>query len=227
MWESVEIAGKICHVLHIGAGGPVFLWPFYPHAGGELEHLENELRKGLPEGSFTIIAWQVDDWNRDLSPWEVPTAMGEERFAGGAPTLLKWVTAELLPELREYSPESAKYYLMGYSLAGLFALWAIYETDCFDGAVCCSGSLWLDGWDCYASSHRVKAPADVYLSLGRREEKTKNSMLARVGNRTRAQESILKKDPQIRRCALEWNPGGHFADSAQRLAKGVRWVCKG
>lgn len=235
MWELKEIAGKSCHILHEGDGGPVFLWPFYPHEGEELERLENALQKALPDGGYTIAAWQVEDWNRDLSPWAAPIAMGEGQFAGGATSVLGWMTADFLPglkkwilaERRMWIPENAKgtkYYLMGYSLAGLFALWSLYETDCFDGAVCCSGSLWLDSWDRYVAARSVKAPADVYLSLGGREEKSKNPVMARVGERTREQEKILKQDPQVRRCILEWNPGGHFADSAQRLAKGVRWV---
>lgn len=225
MWETLEAAGKTCHILKSGGCGPVFLWPFYPHEGGELERLETALRRALSDGAYVIAAWQVDDWNRDLSPWEAPAAMGGGCFAGGAPPVLAWVTGEFLPWLKGRNPDCGGYYPMGYSLAGLFALWSLYETDCFDGAVCCSGSLWIDGWDRYVSGHRLQVPADVYLSLGGREEKTRNPMMARVGDRTRSQEMILKRDPMVRRCTLEWNAGGHFADSAQRLAKGVTWIC--
>ncbi len=229
MWESVKLAGKTCHIMRSGEGGPVFLWPFYPHEGGELERLEAALQKALSgetAAGYTVAAWQVEDWNRDLSPWEAPAAMGDGCFAGGAPAMLAWLTGEFLPELKMRNPGDAGCYPMGYSLAGLFALWSLYEADCFAGAVCCSGSLWLDGWDRYAAEHRIKSPADVYLSLGGREEKTRNPRMARVGDRTRSQEKLLREDPQVRSCILEWNPGGHFADSAQRLAKGIRWVCR-
>ncbi|ERL11412.1 hypothetical protein HMPREF1248_0438 [Coriobacteriaceae bacterium BV3Ac1] len=41
-------------------------------------------------------------------------------------------------ELGEYYGEA---YISGYSLAGLFALWSLYQTDIFKGAACVSGSL--------------------------------------------------------------------------------------
>lgn len=226
MWESTKIAGKNCNILKSGNGGRVFLWPFYPHTGEERVHLEAALQKAVPDGDYLIAAWQVEDWNRDLSPWQAPAAMGEEQFAGYGPALLRWLTKEFLPEWKAQNQNAQGYYTVGYSLAGLFALWSLYETECFNGAVCCSGSLWLDGWDRFAAGHGIQSTADIYLSLGGREEKSANPMLALVGSRTREQEALLKKDPNVRRCTLEWNPGGHFADSAARLAKGIRWICE-
>ena len=58
----------------------------------------------------------------------------------------------------------------------------------------------------------------------RREEKTKNKVMATVGERTREQERILREDPLAEQVILEWNAGGHFADSGKRLAKGIRWL---
>ncbi len=225
-WESFDIAGRNCQLLRRGRGGPVFLWAFYPHEGNELEDFRRALEQALPDTACTVGAFEVDDWNRDLSPWEAAAAVGEERFGGKGSDTQKWLTEEYQPWLRKHCPDSHKHYLIGYSLAGLFALWSLYETDRFDGAACCSGSLWLDGWDTYAAGHRMKAPADVYLSLGGKEERTKNPVMALVGGRTRQQEKLLRRDPLVRHCFLEWNPGGHFADSAGRLAKGAAWLCR-
>ncbi len=224
--NAVRIGGRDCRVFRHGCGGPVFLWAFYPHEGNELEDFRNALEQMLPDASYTVGAFQAEDWNRDLSPWEAPAAMREEHFGGRGPDTLKWLEEEYLPWLKNYCPDCDRYYLIGYSLAGLFALWCLYEADCFDGAACCSGSLWLDGWDVYAAGRRMKAPADVYLSLGGKEERTRNAMMARVGDRTRQQEKLLRRDPHVRRCVLEWNPGGHFANSARRLAKGAAWLCR-
>ena len=38
------------------------------------------------------------------------------------------------------------------------------------------------------------------------------------------QERLLRKEPRVRSVTLEWNRGGHFADSCRRLAKGVQWL---
>ncbi len=88
-----------------------------------------------------------------------------------------------------------EHWLAGYSLAGLFALWAAYECDTFSGIACCSGSLWFKNWDIYMREHILKRKCSVYLSLGGKEEKTKNAVMATVGDRTREQEKLLLEDP--------------------------------
>ncbi len=223
MWRRSETAGRICRFLEQGSGGPVFLWAFYP-GEEELGDLETALRQTIPDGGYAVAAYPVEDWDRDLSPWEAPAAMGDGCFAGRGADTLQWLQESFLPRLREELPDRSRFYLTGYSLAGLFALWGLYEADCFQGAVCCSGSLWLDGWDEYAASHFVKAPSDVYLSLGGKEERTRNPRMARVGDCTRRQEVLLRRDPQVKNCVLEWNAGGHFADPMKRLAKGIAWI---
>ena len=62
----------------------------------------------------------------------------------------------------------------------------------------------------------------VYLSLGDREEQTKNRAMAAVGNEIRALYARL----QTRKtdCTLEWNAGNHFREPERRVAKGVKWM---
>ena len=38
---------------------------------------------------FRLIALLVDDWNRDLSPWEAPPVFGKEPFGSGAENTLQ------------------------------------------------------------------------------------------------------------------------------------------
>lgn len=97
---------------------------------------------------------------------------------------------------------------MGYSLAGLFALWAAYESDVFSGIICCSGSLWFPDWDHYVRNHVIQSKCSVYLSLGGKEEKAKNKVMAAVGDRTRAQEWLLQEDSMVESVVLEWNAEG-------------------
>ena len=59
------------------------------------------------------------------------------------------------------------------------------------------------------------------MSLGDREEKTKNKVMAKVGNRTRRQTEILKDDPNVEKLIFEWNEGGHFDEPLKRGAKGI------
>lgn len=62
------------------------------------------------------------------------------------------------------------------------------------------------------------------MSLGGKEEHSKNPLLAGVGDAVRRQEKRAAEDSGIRASTLQWNSGGHFADAGKRLAKGVLWM---
>jgi predicted alpha/beta superfamily hydrolase len=111
--------------------------------------------------------------------------------------------------------------LGGYSLAGLFALWAGYQTDRFEGIAAASPSVWYPQWIDYASEKKPLAKS-VYLSLGDKEEKAKNPVMAQVGNALRKQHELLTE--QKINTILEWNAGNHFVDSDKRMAKGFAWL---
>ena len=109
-------------------------------------------------------------------------------------------------------------FIGGYSLAGLFALWAGYQTDRFDGIAAASPSVWFPGWIEYASGCDIHAEY-VYLSLGDKESKTKNAVMSSVEDNIRIMHKLLL-DKGIDTC-LEWNKGGHFNEPAARMQKGI------
>ena len=122
----------------------------------------------------------------------------------------------------KYCTDRDKTYIIGgYSLAGLFALWAVYQTDVFKGAAAASPSVWFPGFVEYMRGNRILT-GSVYLSLGDREEKTRNPVMAAVGERIREAYTLLK-DRGIN-TTLEWNQGNHFWDADIRTAKAFAWV---
>ena len=198
---------------------PVFIWGLDMSHGETAESLFDEV-KALTNNDFSLAVFDVTDWNAQFSPWTAPPVFGKDAFSGKGNDTLRFLEDEFLPEIKSKFPKS-EVFLTGYSLAGLFSLWALYETDKFNGAVCCSSSLWFDKWDEYASLHRIKSPSTIYMSLGDREEKTKNKVLSKVGDRTRRQAEILKEDPNVEKLYFEWNEGGHFVEPLKRVAKGI------
>ena len=62
----------------------------------------------------------------------------------------------------------------------------------------------------------------IYLSLGDAEEKTRNRVMATVGDCIREQASLLEK--QGIETTLAWNPGNHFKDADVRTAKAFLWA---
>ena len=181
----------------------------------DLEGIENEVKtiSELTNADFRMIAVRVPDWNRDLSPWTAPAVFGKESFGDGA--------ADFLDGILPLCPEGKTCYIGGYSLAGLFALWAAYRTGRFAGVAAASPSVWFPGFTDFMQENRIQSKA-VYLSLGDREEKAKNPVMAAVGSRIREAEGILKA--QGIPCTLEWNPGNHFRDADIRTAKAFAWV---
>ena len=81
----------------------------------EIEQEILEIQKRT-EKEFRLIAVKVDSWNDDLSPWSAPAVFGTAEFGGKAPAMLEKI-------LTLCNDKSKTYYICGYSLAGLFALW--------------------------------------------------------------------------------------------------------
>ena len=191
----------------------------------ELQHMDNEI-SAIAQGSahsFLFAAVPVKNWNDELSPWEAPAVWGKESFGGNAAGTLRFLTEQAIPTLKKQFalPENVKIILGGYSLAGLFALWASTQTKLFYGVAAASPSVWFPGWMEFEQQHPIQAQ-HIYLSLGDREERTKNVVMAAVGDNIRTLHSQL-----IARgadCTLEWNNGGHFKDADLRTAKAFRWV---
>ena len=119
------------------------------------------------------------------------------------------------------SDREKTYYIGGYSLAGLFALWAAYQTDTFTGVAAASPSMWFPGFTEYMADNAIKCDA-VYLSLGDKEAKARNPVMATVADKmSEAQEILKSKDVNI---TFEWNSGNHFKESDLRTAKAFAWV---
>ena len=187
----------------------------------DLEVIEKETAhiKELTGGqNFCLKAARVNSWNTDLSPWTAPAVFGDEDFGEGASRTLEILLREIIPEILS---ENEKIYLGGYSLAGLFALWAGYQTDFFEGIAAASPSIWFPGFTDYMRANTLQAGA-VYLSLGDREERTKNPFMSQVGNAIRDGYAVLRNAGI--NCTLEWNKGNHFKNPDLRTAKAFAWL---
>lgn len=215
--NEISIDGRLCILYQDEAATHLLIQPIDEHG---LEFLDQEIEaiKKLSDKPFSLVAFMIKDWNQELTPWAAPAVFGKVPFGSGAEKTLEFITSRLLPEVQENIPHLI---LGGYSLAGLFALWSGYQTDKFDGIVAASPSVWFPKWIEYATDNKPLAKS-IYLSLGDKEEKAKNPVMAQVGNAIRRQNELLTG--QMDNTILEWNPGNHFVDSEKRTAKGFAWV---
>lgn len=182
----------------------------------------------LELGDVNVVMVAIDgvDWNRELTPWPAKRAFkGGNDFTGGADLYLKELTETLVPTVEErigLTPFGRV--LAGYSLAGLFALYAIYQTSIFNRIVSISGSLWYDGFlEFMMTNQPTKIPERVYFSIGDREKINRNKRFDVV------EEHTIQATKQMQRLGsdtlFELNPGNHFDEAILRIARGLRWIC--
>lgn len=176
---------------------------------------------------FHLVTIENVDWNRDLSPWAAESVVTKnDGFTGQGSDFLNWMLSNVVPLVeQELEGEQHLSYIAGYSMAGLFALWSLYQTEFFQGAVCASGSLWFPEFEAFATLNELKLnPNRIYLSLGDRESFGRNSFLKKTETVYRhIADSLTSKGNQV---FFEMNPGNHFQDVDLRLAKGITWILK-
>lgn len=181
----------------------------------------------LTTADFSLATINITDWNADLSPWAIPPVFrNDEPFTGGADAYLEILTEEIIPAIiGEIGSEPTYIALAGYSLAGVFAVYAMYRTDRFARIASASGSMWYPGFMDFVKSHEPAAlPQKMYLSLGDREARTRNQIMTTVEKNTGALYDYYKSLGV--EAVFEMNPGNHFRDAAQRMAKGIVWLVR-
>lgn len=194
----------------------------------DMKLLDNEVKyiSENTDKNFGLAAFKIEDWNSELTPWEMPLLRGKGNFGDGAGKTLEFIKEKLIPNLAKLVNENnVKYVLGGYSLAGLFSLWCGYQTDIFDGIAGVSPSVWYKDWIKFVKNNEI-LEKNVYLSLGDLEEKTKHQVLSKIGDNIREYFEILRNSKDLEKCVLEWNEGNHFRDSDLRMGKGFVWITK-
>ena len=200
---------------------PVIYLTTYNDDGGEVYA---EVQKdGCPD--FTLVTVSGLNWEAELSPWAAGDLFKySEMFTGGADAYLKLLTQEIMPQAESMLfGKIAWRGLAGYSLAGLFTLYALYKTKLFSRAASMSGSLWYPGFKDFALQNTLcKTPQYLYFSLGDKEARARNQYLKTV------QQCTEELAAYYRSLGIntyyELNPGGHYRNIISRSAAGIKWL---
>lgn len=192
--------------------------------GGEVwEAVRAETR-----AEFSLAALEDLRWNDDLSPWyQPPLGPGESAFGGHAGDYLAWLTRHALPRVQAALGAPPVYAAVaGYSLGGLFALYALHRSDAFARAASASGSVWYPDFERFLRANPPRRQPDcVYLSVGNKERRAQYAAMRPV-------EEVTRRLADGYRAAgvptlLEINPGGHFRDTVPRMARAVARMLEG
>ena len=130
---------------------------------------------------------------------------------------------------RDYSPweaSSGGRRLCGYSLGGLFALYAdaLWDEPRLCGAASCSGSTWFPGWLEFQRLHPLRGR--IFLSLGGKEKNSPDPLMAQVEQTTMEVKRLAERSPEVTQTVFVHESGGHFSKVPQRIARGINGIIK-
>jgi predicted alpha/beta superfamily hydrolase len=219
--KSFTIAGKNI-TLYLASQKNSPLVVFNTHSG-DGEEIMQELRR-ITDTDISLLIVSNLNWNHDMTPWEYPS-LDAGAPTGGADKYLHILISQIIPAAKKsITGEPAFTCIAGYSLAGLFALYALYKCDVFDRAASMSGSLWFPDFAEFVTKQKmIRNPDRIYISLGDKEAKTRHPLMKTVQDKTEfIAEHFRKSGIDV---TFEMNPGNHFRDVNLRCAKGIIALC--
>ena len=113
-----------------------------------------------------VASVPVADWGDALTPWPAPALRpGEKDFGGCADR-----TLALLADALDQAP--GPHAVCGYSLGGLFALYAFVREPRLAACACLSGSVWYERWVDWLRENAPDCDGRyAYFSVGKKEKR--------------------------------------------------------
>ena len=201
----------------------------------------------VPVG-VNLVNVGVDLWEENFSPWCAPRVFAKgPNFGDGAQKTLDTLINHVIPWTESELTDPPTYrVLVGYSLAGLFSLWAGVSQQVARGCQpdataphvdapaatfqrigAVSGSFWFPGLLDYVDQQLrggVVGLTHAYLSLGDREARTPNPQIMHV--RENAELLASKLESARITSTFELNRGNHFQNVEGRMQKALDWLVK-
>ena len=206
----------------------------------------------VPE-SVSLVSVGVDLWEENFSPWCAPRVFAKgPNFGDGAQKTLDILINQVVLWAESDLTEPPAYRaLVGYSLAGLFSLWAGVSPQLSDAAApqvargvargsqldapattfqrigAVSGSFWFPGLLDYVDQQLNGGAVGLthaYLSLGDREARTPNPQIMHVRENAELLASRLESAGIT--SMFELNRGNHFQNVEGRMQKALDWLVK-
>lgn len=204
----------------------------------------------VPAG-VSLVHIGADLWEENFSPWCAPRVFAKgPNFGNGAQKTLDILISRVIPWAESNLTEPPAYrVLVGYSLAGLFSLWAgvtqagvslqvargsqlvaptapqLGSLPAFQRIGAVSGSFWFPGLLDYVDQQLRGGAVSLthaYLSLSDREARTPNPQIMHVQENAELLAAKLR-DAGIT-STFELNRGNHFQNVDGRIQKALNWL---
>ena len=178
-----------------------------------------------------VVTVPVAHWNDALTPWPAPALYREEPdFGGHAAETLDELLTQVVPAVEAriatetgHAPTTCA--ICGYSLGGLFSLYAFTHCDAFAACACLSGSVWYEGWvEHLAAQEGDLAGRYAYFSLGTKEKRGGQPLMRTVQKCMEECVELLRR----RGCSVDFvlGPGNHLQHIPERYEVGLRALDK-
>lgn len=194
---------------------------------GENDNSDN-LWQEIRDCGCALISVFCNNWNNDLTPWSAPAVFKNgDDFGGGAKQFLSILVNNIVPEIEKEIGAPECRCIAGYSLAGLFSVYAFYETDLFPLCGAPSGGIWYDDFvPRYLDRRPGPEWGSIFFSVGDREGNTKNDRMAR---NEKCMKTLTEKlnsidDGDSYEATFCFTKGTHFDNSTDRIAQAVKWL---
>ena len=220
-------------------------------AGAPVVYLLGDMADNSPvqvPAGVSLVNVCVDLWEENFSPWCAPRVFAKgPNFGDGAQKTLDTLINHVIPWTESELTDPPTYrVLVGYSLAGLFSLWAGVSPQLSAGTApqlsaaaapqpsstfqrigAVSGSFWFPGLLDYVDQQLrggVVGLTHAYLSLGDREARTPNPQIMHVRENAELLASKLENAGITPTFGL--NRGNHFQNVEGRMQKALDWLVK-
>lgn len=220
--QKIKIDNKIIEIFYnkkTSTNIPVIILNTFEKKG---KNVWKELQN-ISDKECILVAISNIDWDKDMTPWKIKE---NKEYLGKADNYIEQLENTIIPKITEtinndINVQIDYFAIVGYSMAGLFALYMLYKSSKFVKMASISGSLWYPNIINYIEKNELKVkPEKMYFSLGNMESKTRNLLFSKVENNTKYVENYYK-NLEIN-TIFEENKGNHFQDSDKRTAKAIK-----
>ena len=177
--------------------------------------------------NFVLIA--SNNRTADYTPWPLQASETMPMdFGGKAAEHLSFFATHVIPFCESeygFSSSTEKRVIGGYSLGGLFSLYAAVNNDLFGTVLSCSSSLWYPDFLDYLKEHPFKAAhSKLYMSVGDQEGTTATNLTAAQTSNTIALKDFYEPKFQAGDFKFTLEEGNHGNDIPGRVERAVEWV---
>lgn len=173
---------------------------------------------------FKFYEWNKNELNVNCPVLTITKPKIEEYFAPydrlefkGNGDILVEDTKEIIELVKNnFNLIDTKFYLLGYSLGGLYVTYASFKMEVY-GIISCSGSLWYPDFFDYVKNNMPLCKKS-YFSIGDKETKGRNGLFK---NNIKLTEDVSNYFAKFNKSYFVLNEGNHFTNVESRMEEGI------